>query len=297
MKIAATICRRHPPSIASNYTPLPPHIKRFHCKEFLTNDRAASHYSRPLNPTDGPCTFSVMTRSSPQIVAGIDVGGKKKGFHAVALRDGAYLGQLTSCDPKVIADWCRKIGARLIGIDAPCRWSTTGRARPAEQELMAEGIWCFATPSRKAADARTDGYYAWMMNGAKLFRHLETSHPLFDGDSRKRSATACFETFPQAIACALAGKIVPAKKKRVDRRNILKLAGIEIAALSNIDTVDAALCALTAHYFALGRVKMYGEAKTGLIVAPNFAIKGLTSPAPFVAMRRWFMTNFTPPPL
>lgn len=214
-----------------------------------------------------------MPLSSSLIVTGIDVGGIKKGFHAVALRDGAYHGQIASCDPKVIVEWCREVRARLIGIDAPCHWSITGRARPAEQELMAEGIWCFATPSRQAAEARTDGYYGWMMNGAKLFRLLEISHPLFDGDSRKRSATVCFETFPQAIACALSGKIISAKKKRIDRRNLLKLAGIDSTALSNIDMVDAALCALTAHYFAFGRVKTYGEAKTGLIVAPNFALK------------------------
>jgi predicted nuclease with RNAse H fold len=111
-----------------------------------------------------------------------------------------------------------------------------------------------------------------MMNGAQLFRLLGISHPLFDGHSRKRSPPACFETFPQAIACALAGKVISAKKKRIDRRNLLKLAGIDIAPLTNIDVLDAALCALTAHYFALGRFKTYGEGQTGLIVVPNFAI-------------------------
>jgi predicted nuclease with RNAse H fold len=87
--------------------------------------------------------------SSPIIVAGIDVGGRAKGFHAVALRAGAYLDRIASCE---VAGWCRQINARIIGIDAPCRWSATGRARTAERELMTERIWCFSTPSREAAE-------------------------------------------------------------------------------------------------------------------------------------------------
>jgi len=37
-------------------------------------------------------------RSPPSTVVGIDVGGARKGFHAVALRDGAYAGQLATGD-------------------------------------------------------------------------------------------------------------------------------------------------------------------------------------------------------
>jgi predicted nuclease with RNAse H fold len=74
------------------------------------------------------------------IVAGVDVGGARKGFHAVALRDGVYLDKFAARDAVAVADWCRTVGARVIGVDAPCRWSLTGRARPAERALMAEGI-------------------------------------------------------------------------------------------------------------------------------------------------------------
>jgi putative intracellular protease/amidase len=67
---------------------------------------------------------------------GIDVGGTRKGFHAVALRDGAYAGQLASREVQDLAHWCREVvRARVIAIDAPCRWSVDGRARPCEREL------------------------------------------------------------------------------------------------------------------------------------------------------------------
>jgi predicted nuclease with RNAse H fold len=207
--------------------------------------------------------------SSSIIVAGIDVGGSAKGFHAVALRGGAYLDKWNSCDPLKIAEWCRRIEARFIGVDAPCRWSSTGRARVAEGELMAEKIWCFATPRREAAETYPKDHFRWMLNGAELYAALETTHALFDDNSQQSSLQICFETFPQAIACALAGKIVSAKQKRRVRRDLLNRANIDGSKLNNIDQIDAALCALAAHQFALGNFKSYGDATSGFIVVPG----------------------------
>lgn len=60
-----------------------------------------------------------MTTYAPLITIGIDVGGSCKGFHAVALTDGAYTAQLHSRDEQEIVHWCReRIGASVIAIDA-----------------------------------------------------------------------------------------------------------------------------------------------------------------------------------
>ena len=48
-----------------------------------------------------------MTTYAPLITIGIDVGGSCKGFHAVALTDGAYTAQLHSRDEQEIVHWCR----------------------------------------------------------------------------------------------------------------------------------------------------------------------------------------------
>jgi len=86
------------------------------------------------------------TTSSPITVVGIDVGGARKGFHAVALAGGAYAGQLATGDVQDLGHWCCSVvGARVIAIDAPCRWSSDGRARPCERGLMRQGIFCFET--------------------------------------------------------------------------------------------------------------------------------------------------------
>ena len=40
-------------------------------------------------------------------VVGIDVGGERKGFHAVALRAGQFVDTKSSTDPKELVKWCR----------------------------------------------------------------------------------------------------------------------------------------------------------------------------------------------
>jgi predicted nuclease with RNAse H fold len=204
--------------------------------------------------------------TNTDIVVGIDVGGPRKGFHAVALHGGRYLSKFADPDAASVAAWCSQIGALSIGIDAPCRWSSTGHARAAERALALERISSFATPSQVVA--RSKPFYRWMLNGADLYRIIESHYLLFNGSDKKYDRV-CFETFPQAVACALAGKIVPAKKKGVVRRELLLTAGIDTSELTNIDTVDAALCALTAHYLMLGNVKTYGDNAEGFIVVPS----------------------------
>ena len=136
-------------------------------------------------------------------MVGIDVGGPRKGFHAVALPKGAYLDTFASPEAPALAAWCIQVGARAVAIDAPCRWSRTGRARPAERTL--------------------------------------------------------------------AGKVVSARRKGVVRRELLRAAGIAMQHLTNIDVVDAALCALTAQALLARRFKAYGDAGEGFIVVPAWA--------------------------
>lgn len=203
--------------------------------------------------------------------AGIDVGGERKGFHAVAMRGQEVVDTISSCDPVAIVEWCRKNGATVVAVDAPISWSNTGRARTAERALMRQGIWCFSTPTEKAAKVHPTNHFGWMLQGAKLYRTLEKSFAHFNG-SNERVRPICFETFPHAIACALNGTPVSARNKRTVRRALLARAGIDCDALINIDLVDAALCALSASQFAQGRFDKHGDTGEGFIVLPQRAI-------------------------
>jgi len=213
-------------------------------------------------------------------VIGIDVGGSRKGFHAVALRAGAYAGQRLTPDVAELAHWCRsEIGAQLIAIDAPSRWSRDGRARPCERQLNAAGIRCFASPSRAAALSHPSDYYGWMLQGEALYRELEASHPLLTG--LPPSGPACFETFPHAIAWQLRGGQASAAQKRRQRTELLRQAGIDPAPLTGMDQIDAALCALAAAHLASGRPCLaYGEAVSGLIVVPQGPTSREPAPGP-----------------
>jgi predicted nuclease with RNAse H fold len=204
-----------------------------------------------------------------RMAVGIDVGGERKGFHAVALQGQVIAGQFASADPASIADWCRALGAQAVGVDAPCRWSATGGSRLAERELMKAGVACFSSPRREVAIAHPRNYYGWMLRGEALFAELEKSHRLFDGLTGSVPGPVCFETFPQAIACVLAGERVPARDKGVIRRRLLSEAGIDLATLSHIDWVDAALCALAARACLAGEIRAYGNAAEGFIVVPE----------------------------
>lgn len=199
-----------------------------------------------------------------EIVAGVDVGGSSKGFHAVALRNGLVVDKLHSRRATAIRDWCISIGTAAIGVDAPCRPSISGRGRSAERSLTTEGIFSFSTPTRDTAKA--EAFYEWMIRGWELFEIIEPNFPLFTGIPLKEPT--CFETFPHAIACAFAGKVVSAKKKNAVRRSLLREVGIDDEALSNIDEVDAALCALAALHLIDGTFKTYGNSRDGLIVVP-----------------------------
>jgi len=207
-----------------------------------------------------------MRGQSKQAVVGIDVGGERKGFHAVALLGGIVLDKKTDPDPKVIVDWCLDHKAMVVAVDAPCRWSQSGSSRLAEQKLELRGkkIYCFSTPTRARALHRN--FYKWVFNGERLYRLLAAQYVLFSGQWANRPM--CIETFPHAVTCAIAGRVVATKPKATVRRAALQKRGYGVHDLSNIDFVDAALCAVAAEGFRSRHYQQYGDRREGFIVVP-----------------------------
>lgn len=206
---------------------------------------------------------------SKLVVAGVDVGGYRKGFHGVALCDGAVLQRETSTEAATIRDWCLEVDAQIVAVDSPCRWSSTGRSRFAERDIKARtGISTYSTPSR--AVGKTHPFYEWVRNGQTLYRLFEKSHSLFTGEAG--TSLQCVETFPQAVACALAGEILPAKRKCTNRRDTLEKLGLDTSILKNIDFIDAALCAVAALYVHKNSFDRYGDTREGFIVVPAMGI-------------------------
>ncbi|ACD18089.1 DUF429 domain-containing protein [Paraburkholderia phytofirmans] len=205
---------------------------------------------------------------SERVVAGIDIGGDRKGNHLVILRGTEIVCNISKEPPAHMLEKCLQFEVAAVGIDAPCLWRIGEAGRQAEKELARQRIFSFATPTRELALASQSGFYEWMFNGERVYQAFASHFPLFThrGEVNGR---VCFETFPHAITTALLKtEAASAKKKRTQRREVLKDAGIEAASLRSIDEVDAALCALSAHYLQEGKVVTYGDELGGFIVVP-----------------------------
>jgi predicted nuclease with RNAse H fold len=213
-----------------------------------------------------------MSEDEHATVAGIDVGGAKKGFHLVILRGREIVRVCNSGDPEVLRAHCLEAKVAAVGIDAPCEWSREGIPRSAEREMARERISCFATPTEARARASTSGFYGWMFNGLRVYEALAQDYPVlrtknFSGDR------AAIETFPHAITCALLGReSVSAKLKREQRRDALQRLDIDITRLKSIDDLDAALCAFTAGLLTQGKTRAYGDGAGGYIHVPLTAL-------------------------
>jgi len=81
--------------------------------------------------------------TSHKTTIGIDVGGAKKGFHAVANRDGLYLEKFHSIHPDEIAAWTLSHNPIAVAIDAPSIFSLSSGSRKAERDLVSNGMRCF----------------------------------------------------------------------------------------------------------------------------------------------------------
>lgn len=132
--------------------------------------------------------------SCSTVVVGVDVGGLKKGFHAVALQEAKLVDKLATCSAADVVTWCRTHQASAVAIDAPCRWSLSGRSRACERQLAGMGVSAFSTPS--LAIGQIHSFYGWMLNGAELFRLHAPEYPLFSKSSLQNTngsiADDCF---------------------------------------------------------------------------------------------------------
>ena len=204
------------------------------------------------------------------IVAGIDVGGARKGFHAVLLEGRRVVDQLNISDAEALAGWCLR--AERIAIDAPCGWALPGeRSRLCERQLAAQGVHCFSTPTREAALASRSNFYGWVLRGEALYQALQRYRVPIARDAQALQGRCSFESFPHGITVALSPQIeVKAAFKLEQRSSLLERFGVSLSGLSSIDWIDAAVCALAGQHIAKGaEAEIYGEPEGGLLVLPG----------------------------
>lgn len=101
-----------------------------------------------------------------------------------------------------------------------------------------------------------------------LYAALRAEFPLFTG--KVTDGRFCFETYPYLVSCGLADRRLEAKNKRRDRRDIVRIAGVNDQTLTNGDYLDAAICAMAACSVAIDYATMCGNPEEGFILAPCY---------------------------
>jgi predicted nuclease with RNAse H fold len=180
--------------------------------------------------------------------AGIDVGGRRKGFHlAVVDERGLVDGPRRAGS---VADAVRQIGEHnpaLTAIDSPIVPAPRGhRLRECERRLSQEICGIRWTPDLPSLEANR-GYYGWVLHGLELYLALE------------RAGLDVIECFPTASWTRWAGPRDARTRAAWTREALAALALPGLPGRTNQDDRDAIAAALTAREHSLGRTEQYGE--------------------------------------
>lgn len=192
-------------------------------------------------------------------VVGIDVGGRRKGFHGCVI-DGERIvaGPQGLGGIAAAVEWVAWFEPTTIAIDSPCEGAPAGtKARPDEKEFNQAGI-CgirFTPPREQLAG---NPYYEWIEHGLELYEALAARLP----------AAKLIETFPTAAWTIWHGPRgdQPRGAWSQDAFDALGLEGAPPRRKSQDDR-DAVAAALVARQHEGGETTAYGK-----IVVPAGAL-------------------------
>jgi predicted nuclease with RNAse H fold len=179
--------------------------------------------------------------------AGVDVGGRRKGFH-LALIDEQRVraGPVRKATVAEAVRWLRWRAPDLVAVDSPIEPAPDGmRSRPEERLLARSVCHIRYTPPRSALSRSR--YYEWILRGLALYAALD------------EAGLTAIECFPTASFTRWAGPRGTATRAAWTRAALssLGLAGVP-AALSQ-DGRDAIAAALTARALDQGRAERLGR--------------------------------------
>lgn len=182
---------------------------------------------------------------------GIDVGGRRKGFHGCALRgDEIVAGPQRLPDVASAVAWVVELGPTVVALDSPMTCAPAGESSRRDERELARAIcgirW---TPERSRLAGNP--YYEWVEHGLELYDALAKKG--IEGDRQ-------IEVFPTAAWTILAG---PREGRRRSRWSARALAELGLAGLPsrrlNQDDRDAVAAALVARLQSEGRTRAFGE--------------------------------------
>jgi predicted nuclease with RNAse H fold len=188
------------------------------------------------------------------IWAGVDVGGRRKGFHAAAVDDERLVaGPVRLHTVADSVEWLVALVPAVVAVDAPRSPAPDGlSSRSCERELARAICGIRYTPDR--AKLVANPYYAWILHGLELYDALEAAG---------LNTVECFPTASWTRWSGARGNESRAAWSQA------ALNGLGFGAVRGQDARDAIGAALTARCFAHADVQRFGE-----IVVPRARAAG-----------------------
>jgi predicted nuclease with RNAse H fold len=180
--------------------------------------------------------------------AGVDVGGRRKGFHAALVDDRRLIDLRPFHDPADLAGWLGQEGASLVAVDSPLAPAPDGeRSRAGERALVAAGVCSIRyTPDRRGLSSNP-GYYEWIEQGFRLY------------DELCRIGLPAIECFPTASWSRWAGPRGTAPRSAWTKSALASHGVPGVPAILSQDQRDAIAAALTARAHDAGRTERFGD--------------------------------------
>lgn len=178
--------------------------------------------------------------------AGVDVGGKRKGFDMAVIDDRCVLainGHLTC---QQVVNLVMETRPAVVAIDSPRSYAPDGQtARDCELQIAKSICGIRWTPGER--HVRASAYYAWILEGAGLFAAL-ASHDV-----------NLIEVFPTASWTRWHGRRGPQSRAAWTRQGLGALGLEGVPGRTNQDQRDAIAAAMTARQHSLGLTETIGE--------------------------------------
>ena len=188
-------------------------------------------------------------RHAARVWAGVDVGGRRKGFHLAVVDDGARLldGPARLLTPREVVDRLRRWRPRLVAVDSPRVPAPAGACSRACERAFARARICSLryTPDRQAI--RANPYYEWIARGLALYTALA------------RAGLAAIECFPTASWTRWVGPRRAEPRAAWSARGLGRLGLDGVPARLGQDGRDAIAAAMTARLHDRGRSEVFGD--------------------------------------
>jgi Protein of unknown function (DUF429) len=119
--------------------------------------------------------------------AGIDVGGRRKGFHAAAVAATEVVaGPQRLATVEAVLQWLDALEPSVVALDSPMTCAPPGESsRAGERELVREVCGIRWTPDETKLEGNP--YYEWIVCGRELYAALDRERPRTAGRSSRSS--------------------------------------------------------------------------------------------------------------